>query len=90
MPKVECIWGESTQSTQAYIDLIIFYSRYYVLKNIFLSRLLYYDSFALICIGIPKKPCTLENSVIKIIILVGKGLVLECQTWNTNFLREFQ
>ena len=61
MPKIECIWGESTQTTHMYIDLVIFYSKSCVLKNIFLLRLLYHDSFPLIYIDLPKKPCTLKR-----------------------------
>ena len=61
MPKIECIWRESTQTTHVYIDLVIFYSISCVLINIFLLRLLYHDSFALIYIDLPKKPFTLKK-----------------------------
>ena len=37
-----------------------------------------------------KKKKRERNSMIKTMVLVGKGLMLECQTCNTNFLREFQ
>lgn len=84
MPKIKCIRGESTKVHEWTVHLVIFYSKYYAFKNILLLRLLYHDSFALIHIGVPKKPCTLKNSMIKKkqtkkkpIVLVGKGLVLE-------------
>lgn len=77
MPKIKCIGGENTKHMNVR-SFSIFYPKYYVSKNISLLRLLYHDSFAVIYIGVPKKPCTLKNSMIKkTIILVGKGLVLE-------------
>lgn len=77
MPKVECIWGKSTQSTWMQVHLVIFFNKYYILKNFFLLSLLYHDTFALMYIGVPKKPCILKNSLVKTIILVGKRLVPE-------------